>query len=162
LRATTVRIPRLRRRWVVVALVAALVFTGYRLLDSATWIYYYRAVDDQTLLVGTISGPGAWVRVTNVTETPATVTITVSNLFSNLAREPPQASPTSRSRSCMTRSAVARSSMAAVACPSSERIARRRPCSRPFVPEGHSRGGGREKAEYRAVVTWARAAACTC
>lgn len=78
------RIPRLRRRWVVVALVAVLVFTGYRLLDSATWIYYYRAVDDQTLLVGTISGPGAWVRVTNVTETPATVTITVSNLFIQL------------------------------------------------------------------------------
>lgn len=78
------RIPRPRRRWVVVALVAVLVFTGYRLLDSATWIYYYRAVDAQTLLVGTDSGPGAWVRVTNVTETPTTVTITVSSLFIQL------------------------------------------------------------------------------
>lgn len=78
------RVPRLRRRWVVVALVVVLVFTGFRLLDSATWIYYYRVVDDQTLLVGTVSGPGAWVRVSNVTETPTTVSITVTNFFIQL------------------------------------------------------------------------------
>ena len=63
--------PRPRRRWVViVALVVVIVFTAYRLLDTATWIYYYRVVDDQTLLLGTISGEGAQVRVTNVTEAP--------------------------------------------------------------------------------------------
>lgn len=78
------RVPKLRRRWIVVALVAVLLFTAYRLLDSATWIYYYRVVDDQTLLVGTVSGPGAWVRVTSVTETHTTVTITVSTLFIQL------------------------------------------------------------------------------
>lgn len=78
------RVPRLRRRWVVLALVAAVVFTGYRLLDTATWIYYYRVVDDHTLVVGTVSGPGAWARVTSVTETPTTVTIIASNFFFQL------------------------------------------------------------------------------
>ena len=77
--------PRPRRRWVViVALVVVIVFTAYRLLDTATWIYYYRVVDDQTLLLGTISGEGAQVRVTNVTEAPTSVTITVSNFFVQL------------------------------------------------------------------------------
>lgn len=75
------RIRRPGRRWVVLALVVVLVFIAYRLLDGATWIYYYRVVDDRTLVVGTVTGPGAWVRVASVTETPATVTITVSSLF---------------------------------------------------------------------------------
>lgn len=78
------RIRRPRRRWVVLALVVVLVFVTYRLLDSATWIYYYRVVDDRTLVVGTLTGPGAWVRVTSVTETTTTVTITVSSLFIQL------------------------------------------------------------------------------
>jgi hypothetical protein len=34
-------------------------FIGYRLLDSATWIDYYRVVDERTLPVGSVSGPGA-------------------------------------------------------------------------------------------------------
>jgi len=75
------RVPKLRRCWIVAALVPVLLFAAYRLLDSATWIDYYRVVDDQTLLVGTVSGPGALVRVTSVTETPTTVTITVSTLL---------------------------------------------------------------------------------
>jgi hypothetical protein len=84
LKAVTMRVPRLRRRWVVLALVAALAFVGYRQLDTATWIYYYRVVDDHTLLVGTVSGPGASVRVTDVAETPTTVTITVTSFFFQL------------------------------------------------------------------------------
>lgn len=78
---------RLRRRWVAVALVVVLVvlvFVAYRLLDSATWIDYYRPLDDRTVAVGTTSGPGAWTRVTSVTETTTTVTITVSSLFVQL------------------------------------------------------------------------------
>ena len=59
-------------------------FVAYRLLDSPTWIYYYRVLDDRTLLVGTGTGPGAWVRVTDVAETPSTVTITVRSLYIQL------------------------------------------------------------------------------
>ena len=78
------RIPRLRRRWVVLALVAAVLFVGYRQLDAATHIYYYRVVDPHTLLVGTVSGPGASVRVTDVTENRPTITITVTSFFFQL------------------------------------------------------------------------------
>jgi len=78
------RLPRLRRRWIAVAVVLVLVVAAVRLLDSASWIYYYRVVDDHTLLVGTVSGQGARVRVTSVIETPTTVTITVSTFFIQL------------------------------------------------------------------------------
>ncbi len=79
------RVPRVRRRWLVVGLVALLVvFVAYRLLDSPTWIYYYRVLDERTLAVQTISGPGASVRVTDVTETTSTVTITVRSFFIQL------------------------------------------------------------------------------
>ncbi|MGH2406464.1 MAG: hypothetical protein ACRDF7_00105 [Candidatus Limnocylindrales bacterium] len=77
----TTRHPRLRRRWIALIVVLVLVLTGVRLLDSDSWIYYYRVVDDQTLVVGTTEGPGAWTRVTSVMETPSTVTITVSSFL---------------------------------------------------------------------------------
>jgi hypothetical protein len=73
------RLPR--RRWVVAAVVVILLITMIRLLDSASWIFYYRVVNDRTLIVGTVTGPGAWTRVTSVTERPSTVTITVSSFF---------------------------------------------------------------------------------
>jgi hypothetical protein len=79
-----VRVSGLRRLWAVVAviaIVAVLVFTAYSAFDRPSWIDYYRVVDEQTLLMGTISGPGATVRVTNVTGTPSTVTITVSTFL---------------------------------------------------------------------------------
>lgn len=78
------RLPRLRRRWIAVAVALVLVVTAVRLMDAASWIYYYRVVDDQTLVVGTVEGPGAWTRVTSVTETPSTVTITVSSVLIRL------------------------------------------------------------------------------
>jgi hypothetical protein len=81
LKGVTMRLPRARRRWIAVAVVLVLVVTAVRLLDSASWIYYYRVVDDQTLVVGTVEGPGAWTRVTSVSETPSTITITVSSLL---------------------------------------------------------------------------------
>ena len=56
------------------------VLIGYRLLDNPNAIYYYRVVDDYTLAAGTVSGPNANVRVTNVVETPSTVKITDSGL----------------------------------------------------------------------------------
>ena len=78
------RLPSSRRRWIALAVVLVLVFAAVRLLTGASWIYYYRVVDDQTLVVGTVTGPGAWTRVTSVTETPSTVTITVSSLLIQL------------------------------------------------------------------------------
>jgi hypothetical protein len=76
--------PKVRRRWIVLAIVVAVLFTSYRLLDSRTYIYYYRVVDDHTLAVGTVSGPGAWARVSSVTETPTTVSVIVSNFYFQL------------------------------------------------------------------------------
>lgn len=78
------RLPKSRRRWIGVAVALALVVAAVRLLDSTSWIYYYRVVDAQTLVVGTVTGPGAWTRVTSVTETPATITITVGSLLIQL------------------------------------------------------------------------------
>jgi hypothetical protein len=74
------RLLRVRRRWITAAAVLLLVIVAVRLLDGASWIYYYRVVDDRTLVVGTITGPGACTRVTSVAETPATVEITVNSL----------------------------------------------------------------------------------
>ena len=78
------RLQRVRRRWITVAVVLLLVVMAIRALDSASWIQYYSVVDDQTLVVGTTEGPVAWTRVTNITETPSTVTITVSSLLIRL------------------------------------------------------------------------------
>ena len=74
------------KRWVVIAVSAAAIVVvlgviGYKALDQPSWIYYYRVADEQHLLVGTISGPGANVRVTDVVETSQTVTITVSTFL---------------------------------------------------------------------------------
>lgn len=74
------RLPRLRRRRVAAAVILVVVVTAVRLLDSASRIYYYRVIDDRTLVVGTVTGPVAWTRVTSVSETPSTVAITVSSL----------------------------------------------------------------------------------
>jgi hypothetical protein len=73
-----------RRRWVLAAVVVIVLISTIRLLDSASSISYYRIVDDRTLIVGTVTGPGAWTRVTSVTETPSTVTITVSSFLVRL------------------------------------------------------------------------------
>ncbi len=73
---------RLRSRLLVVlAAVVVLAVAAVRALDSVSSITYYRVIDDRTLVVGTIEGPGAWTRVTSVAETPSTVTITVSSLL---------------------------------------------------------------------------------
>jgi hypothetical protein len=63
-----------------VAVILVLAVAAIRLLDRGSAIYYYRVIDDRTLVVGTIEGTHAWTRVTDVTETPSTVTITVSSL----------------------------------------------------------------------------------
>ena len=64
-----------------VGIVLVLAVAAVRALDSASWIFYYRVVDDRTLVVGTVEGPGAWTRVTSVAETESTVTINVSSVL---------------------------------------------------------------------------------
>jgi hypothetical protein len=76
--------PKVRRRWIVMAVIVVLAFTAYRMLDARSTIDYYRAVDPQTLMVGTTEGAGAWTRVTSVVETPSTVTITVTSFWFQL------------------------------------------------------------------------------
>ena len=79
------RLPRLRRRWVVLAVVVLVIgAAAVRSLDSASWISYYRVLDEHTVVLGTDTGPGAWTRVTSVVETPSTVTITVSSFLVQL------------------------------------------------------------------------------
>ena len=68
------------RRLIALGAVVVPAVGAIRSLDSPSWIFYYRVVDDHTLVVGTVTGPGAWTRVTSITETPSTVTITVSSL----------------------------------------------------------------------------------
>ena len=76
--------PGRRRRIVLAFLVVVAVVAAYHLLDVPTRISYYRIVDDRTLVLGTTSGRGAWMRVTGISETAASVTVTVSSLFIQL------------------------------------------------------------------------------
>jgi len=91
------RLPRLRRRWIVIGVVLVVLFATYRALDRPSWIYYYRVGDDdRTLVVGMSEGPNAWTRVTNVSETPTTVTITVSSILIQLGPGAAYAVPVER------------------------------------------------------------------
>jgi|SRR5450759_840651 len=75
------RLPRLRRRRVALAIVVVLVALSVRALDSTLSIDSYRVVDDRTLAVRIGEGPGAWTRITNIAETPSTVSVTVSSFY---------------------------------------------------------------------------------
>jgi hypothetical protein len=75
---------KLRRRWVILAVVVVLAIAWVGLLDRAAPISYYRVVDAQTLVVGSLTGRGAWTRLTSVAETPTAVTVTVSSLSAPL------------------------------------------------------------------------------
>lgn len=72
-----------RLLFVVLAVLFVIVvgLVGCRVLDRPAWISYYRVVDDRTLLLGTVNGPGANVRATSVVQAAGTVTITVSAFF---------------------------------------------------------------------------------
>ena len=69
-----------------VALVAVLlvILVAVRLMDRPTHIYYYRVVDDHTIVVGAVTGPGTWTRLTGIIEGPDTVTLQVSSLTAPL------------------------------------------------------------------------------
>lgn len=76
------------RRWVPRAIfglfvIVLLAIVTFGILDGPTRISAYRILDARTLLVEVTSGPGS-VRVTEVSETPATVTVTVRALIIQL------------------------------------------------------------------------------
>jgi hypothetical protein len=75
---------KLRRRWVILVVVVVLAIAWVRLLDRAMPISYYRVVDAQTIVLGSLTGRGAWTRLTSVAETPTAVTVTVSSLLAPL------------------------------------------------------------------------------
>jgi hypothetical protein len=72
------KMPRVRRRWVVLGLVVVLALGAVRLLDQPLKLESYRLLDPQALAVVGYGARGAWTHVTGVTETDSTVTITVN------------------------------------------------------------------------------------
>ena len=71
------RIPRVRRRWVVLAVILVVVLGAMRLLYQPVTLESYRTVDPQTLVVVGYISPGAWTNA-SVSETPSTATISVN------------------------------------------------------------------------------------
>ena len=71
---------RSRRRWAPLIIIIALAAVFVRPLDTAAFIDSYRVIDDHTIAVRTVSGPGTWTRVTGVTESASSVTVSVSSL----------------------------------------------------------------------------------
>jgi hypothetical protein len=55
-----------------------------KLLDRPTHIYYYRVIDDHTIVVGVVTGPGTWTRLTGISEGSDTVTVQVSSMTAPL------------------------------------------------------------------------------
>jgi hypothetical protein len=81
------RAPKPRRRWIVLSTILVLVFCligmaacTILVTDRAVQIFYYRVVDQKTLVIGAETDNTSWTRVTNVVETATTVTITVRRL----------------------------------------------------------------------------------
>jgi len=71
------RVPHLRRRWLVLSIVVVLVLATVRLLYQPLTLDSFRVLDAQTLVVTGHGAPGAWTNLSDVAETDATVTIRV-------------------------------------------------------------------------------------
>ena len=70
---------RVRRRWIVLAVVIVLAVI-LRPADVHVTADQYQVLDDINIAVRTSGGPGTWTRVTDVEETDSTVAITVSSI----------------------------------------------------------------------------------
>ena len=68
----------------VLATVLLVVLLAAKLLDRPTHIYYYRVIDDRTIVVGVLTGPATWTRLTGITERSDTVTVQVSSMTAPL------------------------------------------------------------------------------
>lgn len=73
------KILRRRRRWVALVIVVLVVVATIRLLDQPLALESYRMSDPQTLEVVGYGAKTAWTRVTDVSETETTVTISVNS-----------------------------------------------------------------------------------
>jgi hypothetical protein len=78
-RAVT-RMPRLRRRWIVLVAVLIMALAYVRLADASYAVYQYRVVDDHTFQISSVTGPWTWTRVTGVTETTSSVIVSVNSI----------------------------------------------------------------------------------
>jgi hypothetical protein len=66
---------------VALILVAILAFAAYKVLNSTAFIDHYCVADEQTLMLGVTSGPGADVHLSDLVETATTVTVTVIAVY---------------------------------------------------------------------------------
>jgi hypothetical protein len=71
------RIPRARRRWVVVGLIVVLALATLRLLYQPVTLESYRIVDPRELVVSGYGSSTARTNLSDVTETGSTVSIRV-------------------------------------------------------------------------------------
>jgi hypothetical protein len=72
-----VKVPKARRRWVVLAMVIVVLLATLRLLYQPLTLESYRTPDPQTLVVVGYGARDSWTRVSDVSETPSTVTVSV-------------------------------------------------------------------------------------
>ncbi len=75
----SVKIPRSRRRWFVLAIAVVATLVAVRLLDQPLALESYRLADPQTVVVTGYGTTSAWTRVTGIAESEATVTISVNS-----------------------------------------------------------------------------------
>jgi hypothetical protein len=72
-----VKVPKVRRRWVVLAIVVVFLLATLRLLYQPLTLEFYRTPDPQTLVVVGYGAGDAWTRVSGLSETQSTVTVSV-------------------------------------------------------------------------------------
>jgi hypothetical protein len=80
LRGVTVKRPKSRRLWVVLAVLVGLLVVG-RWMDRAQPIQSFRVIDDRTIAVEVDSSSPKWTRVTGVTETSDQVIVGVGSFI---------------------------------------------------------------------------------
>jgi hypothetical protein len=74
------KVPKVGRRWVALAVVIVVLLATLRLLYQPLTIESYRTLDTETLLVVGYGATGAWTRVSDVSETQSTVTVSVDKV----------------------------------------------------------------------------------
>ncbi len=71
------KVPKVRRWWVVLAVVVVVLLVTLRLLIRPLTLELYRTLDPQTLVVVGHGARDPWTRVSDLSETQSTVTVSV-------------------------------------------------------------------------------------